>query len=184
MCKRYLASDTSTEIMAVMEGDTANLKVAVADAVDFDVPPGSFDVVLSCQLIEHLHPEDVPSHLTNVCRALRPGGRYMFDTPCGLTGPHDVSRFFDPVATGFHLKEWTHEEMAQQLGGAGFRRARSHILAARLSSRVGRLFVLGLWALGWKVAMERLFGRIPNRRLRRIMGKLLNFDNLWIVATK
>jgi hypothetical protein len=53
---------------------------------------------------------------------LKPGGKYLCLTPNRLSGPHDVSRGFDAVATGFHLKEYTFSELASLLEESGFER--------------------------------------------------------------
>ncbi len=68
-----------------------------------------WDVVLSCQLIEHLHPDDLLDHLKGVHAILAPGGRYILSTEHRYTGPHDLSRVFCcDVAKGMHLKEYTY----------------------------------------------------------------------------
>ena len=37
-----------------------------------------------------------------------------------MYGPCDISKFFDEIASGFHLREYTAREMRQLLIGAGF----------------------------------------------------------------
>ena len=39
--------------------------------------------------------------LANLYRALKPGAVYVCITPNRLSGPHDISLYFDSVATGF-----------------------------------------------------------------------------------
>ena len=62
--------------------------------------------------MEHLHPDDALEQLQNIYSALVPGGIYLCITPNRLSGPQDVSRDFDMVATGFHLKEYTISELS------------------------------------------------------------------------
>jgi 2-polyprenyl-3-methyl-5-hydroxy-6-metoxy-1,4-benzoquinol methylase len=75
----------------------------------------NFDVVVSMQLFEHLHPDDVMNHLTEVMRELKPGGIYYIETPNRLVGPGDVSRFFSEKPLGFHLREYTIRDMTKLL---------------------------------------------------------------------
>ena len=52
--------------------------------------------------------------------ALAAGGRYICITPNRLSGPHDISRYFDDVASGLHLKEYSIAELAAAFAAAGF----------------------------------------------------------------
>lgn len=70
----------------------------------------SFDVVVSDQLIEHLHPDDFIYHLEQVQHVLKVGGRYIIATPHRYSGPHDVSRYFSDKAECFHLKEYLYSD--------------------------------------------------------------------------
>jgi hypothetical protein len=44
-----------------------------------------------------------------------------------LSGPHDISRYFDEVVTGFHLKEYTTFELSRLFRNVGFSRVRVYI---------------------------------------------------------
>jgi len=81
-----------------------------------------FSVVISIQLFEHLHPDDASAHLTEVFRVLKPGGRYLLETPNHLVGPGDVSRFFVDEPEGFHLKEYKIRDLVNLLKMVGYRR--------------------------------------------------------------
>jgi SAM-dependent methyltransferase len=98
----------------------SNFQLFISDGVSIPVQPGRIDIAYSDQLMEHLHPEDAYDQLENVYEALAPGGVYFCETPNRLNGPHDISRFFDDVATGFHLKEYTVGELAALFREAGF----------------------------------------------------------------
>lgn len=87
----------------------SNFSHVLSDGVS--VPVSQVTVAYSHQLMEHLHPDDASEQLANVHAALAPGGVYICNTPNRLTGPHDVSRPFDDVATGFHLHEYTIREL-------------------------------------------------------------------------
>ena len=80
----------------------------------------TINVVYSHQVIEHLHPDDAVTHLQEVYRVLSPGGAYICATPNRLNGPHDISKYFDREATGFHLKEYTTTELYGLFRQEGF----------------------------------------------------------------
>ena len=118
--RKVYAVDVSNEIangVALPE----NLELAISDGCTIPVPEGSVDVAYSDQLMEHLHTDDAMEQLGNIYQALTPGGVYICITPNRLTGPHDVSRYFDEVATGFHLREYTVGELTKLFRAAGFR---------------------------------------------------------------
>jgi SAM-dependent methyltransferase len=103
----------------------SNFKLILSDGTSVPLPPGSVDVAYSNQLMEHLHPDDALDQLQGIWRALRPGGVYICITPSRLNGPHDISRFFDLVATGFHLKEYIVGELNRMFRKVGFRKVHS-----------------------------------------------------------
>ncbi len=98
-----------------------NFTLALSDGTSIPVREGHITVAYSNQLMEHLHPDDALDQLANIYRALAPGGVYICLTPNRLTGPHDISRYFDTVATGFHLKEYTCKELIDMFRYVGFR---------------------------------------------------------------
>ena len=71
----------------------------------------TIDMAYSNQLVEHLHPDDIFDQTKNILNILKNKGRYVCITPNKLSGPHDISKYFDDVATGFHLKEYTTREL-------------------------------------------------------------------------
>ncbi|GAB2983580.1 class I SAM-dependent methyltransferase [Mucilaginibacter puniceus] len=81
----------------------------------------SYDIVISDQVIEHLHPDDIDLHFKNVFEILKPGGKYIFYTPHYYLGPGDVSLVFGKTqAEGMHLKEYKYHEVYSLLKSAGF----------------------------------------------------------------
>lgn len=81
----------------------------------------SYDFVISDQVIEHLHPDDISLHFKNVFEILKPGGKYIFYTPHYYQGPGDVSLVFGkPEAEGMHLKEYKYNEVYYLLKSVGF----------------------------------------------------------------
>jgi SAM-dependent methyltransferase len=119
--RKVYAIDVSNEILGgVMQH--GNFELAMSDGCSVPVPEGSVDLAYSDQLMEHLHPDDARNQLENIYQALKPGGIYLCITPNRLSGPHDVSRYFDEVATGFHLREYTVQELTELFRSAGFRK--------------------------------------------------------------
>lgn len=120
---RVYALDVSPSIMQA-DQVPANFQHVISDGTSVPVPRGTVTVAYSNQLMEHLHPDDALRQLSNIHEALAPGGVYICLTPNRLTGPHDISRYFDRVATGFHLKEYTCGELVGIFRQAGFRTVR------------------------------------------------------------
>ena len=175
--RKAIGVDVSAEITS-MDRRPHNFELVLSDGTSIPVPPGSVDVAYSNQLMEHLHPDDAHEQLLNLSSALRPGGVYVCVTPNRLTGPHDVSRGFDTVATGFHLHEYTNAELTNLFLHCGFGSV------AIYSTVRGRSFRVPTRPL---VAFERwLLGR-PPARVRRLMerpilAKVIN--NCRLVAVK
>lgn len=102
-----------------------NFSLIISDGVDLGLAPGCADLVFSHQLMEHLHPEDATGQLKSIYEALKPKGYYICITPSRIYGPHDVSKYFDDKATGFHLKEYTYYELERLFRSAGFKTLRA-----------------------------------------------------------
>ncbi len=87
-------------------------------------PQESFDVVISIDVIEHLHPKDCFEHFKQVYNLLKIGGKYIIQTPNKHNGPHDVTREVFPEAKnakGFHLNEMSYYEIQQAMQRIGFK---------------------------------------------------------------
>ncbi|MCB0065397.1 MAG: class I SAM-dependent methyltransferase [Caldilineaceae bacterium] len=104
-----------------------NFELHIADGFEIPVPVGSVHVAYSNQMMEHLHREDALEQLANIHRAMAPGGCYVCITPNRLSGPWDISRHFDDVATGLHMHEYTVAEMVETFRQVGFRRVRAFV---------------------------------------------------------
>lgn len=114
----------------------------------------SVDVAFSSAVMEHLHPDDAFDQLKSIARVLVRGGHYVFYTPHKLTGPGDVSKYFDDEATGFHLKEYTFREVRTLLHRAGFSKVRGLVWFKGRHRRV---------PLPWLILNERLLALLPYR---------------------
>lgn len=179
-----------------VDPDIQNLSWGVSDGVNINVfePFDAFDVVISDQVIEHLHPDDVALHFCSVRSVLRSGGRYVFNTPHFLTGPHDVSRVFGcKYASGMHLKEYSYRQLIQIADHAEFAdffhagfygKARSRFPGMRPSFAVW----LSKRYMSAMVLLETFILRIPFEDLRFRIARLLRRfkifnDNIFLVAT-
>jgi SAM-dependent methyltransferase len=124
--KQVYALDVSAEITKAVE-TPANFQLIISDGCSVPLAAESVNVAYSNQLMEHLHPDDAAEQLQNIYSVLSPGGQYICITPNRLTGPHDVSVYFDEVATGFHLKEYTVSELSTLFRQVGFSKSRVYV---------------------------------------------------------
>lgn len=168
--RRVTALDVSDTILKDIAAP-ANVRLRVFDGCDIPVEPSSIDVAYSNQVIEHLHPEDAALQLQSILRALKPGGCYVCVTPNRLNGPWDISMFFDTVATGLHMKEYTYREIDRFFRGLGFERTRACIGVK------GHFAVLPVWCVG---ALEGMLSLLPTR-MRIAIGRTPLFDRLLII---
>lgn len=140
-----------------------NVELILSDGTSLPVPAGSVTVAYSYQLMEHLHPDDAEEQLRNIVTALAPGGRYICLTPNRLSGPHDISQYFDDVATGFHLKEYTATELEKLFRNAGFSRVSACIGGKGAYLSFPLLVIkavetfLQMMPRGWRKALGRSF---------------------------
>jgi SAM-dependent methyltransferase len=124
--RRVYAVDVS-EVIVQSAQPVPNVEVRLSDGVSIPVETGVADIVYSDQLMEHLHPDDAAAQLREVRRVLHAGGRYVCVTPSRLSGPHDVSRAFDDVARGFHLREYDQRTLRRMFRAVGFSRVRFYV---------------------------------------------------------
>lgn len=166
------------------------LSWSVTDGVHLErfAPNAPYDAVISDQVVEHLHPHDLESHLRGALEILVPGGRYVLRTPHAYLGPADISRVFGfdrPI--GMHLREYTYTELATAARRAGFAPLAAPLgLPARLRGggvgvRASRLY------LAWLEGVERALAGLSPRRRRRALDRYLRVPlfrrDLWLVAT-
>ena len=117
--KQVYAIDVSDEITKVSTAPE-NFQLFLSDGSSIPLPLNSVNVAYSYNLMEHLHPDDAINQLQQIYNALVPDGIYICITPNRITGPHDVSKYFDDMATGFHLKEYSTAELSNIFGEIGF----------------------------------------------------------------
>lgn len=160
------------------EGFPENVRFETFDGVTIPLEDESIGVAYSNQVIEHLHPDDASIQIQEIYRVLAPGGIFICRTPNRLTGPHDVSRCFDEMATGFHLKEYTLSDLSAQLSKTGFRDVR------KLFCEKG--IYLGDVKLPLFLAAEAGFGFLPFS-IRKVISNTRLMDiviNVTLLARK
>jgi SAM-dependent methyltransferase len=158
LVRQVIAVDVSAVITG-QDRSCPNLEVILNHGTDIPVEAGSVDLAFSDQLMEHLHPDDAEAQLHNIRRALRPGGLYVCVTPNRCTGPWDVSRHFDEVARGFHLREYCIADIDEEFRRVGFTKLRYY------AGGRGRYVQVPAWAL--RLA-EGAFWHLP-RRIRHVL---------------
>lgn len=157
-----------------VEDIPTNFNLVVYDGYSLDLQGNYADVVFSNQFIEHLHPEDTEFHFKLVGKILKPGGKYIFQTPHKFTGPHDISRLFSIEPEGFHLKEWTYLELAKI------------IKQEKFLSYSGYFYLKGFYVrlpFFYFVVAEYFCNLFPYQA-RKVLAKYLLKTNIIMVATK
>jgi SAM-dependent methyltransferase len=149
-----------TDELVPPDAAAPNFQFIKTATIAVPLPDASIDFIYSNQVMEHLHPEDAIEQVRELMRVLKPGGRYLCRTPSRITGPHDVSRYFEPVALGTHMREYTYRDLTAILTGAGFRDVR-----VLLAPRAYDLFGL---PRGLAFAIEDILARVPRRLHTRI----------------
>jgi ubiquinone/menaquinone biosynthesis C-methylase UbiE len=174
--KQVYAVDVSYEITKGLM-PPQNFQLILSDGCSISVPQNSVDVVYSNQLMEHLHPDDAFAQLRNIYRVLICGGVYICITPHRFSGPHDISKHFDTVATGFHLQEYTLSELSKLFKKVGFSTVEVYVGAKGKYARAPLFLPL---------LFETLLGTLPYAFRVRIARNLLFslFLGIRLVATK
>jgi SAM-dependent methyltransferase len=165
---KVYAVDVSKEITRNLNFPT-NFELIISDGCGIPIPENSITIAYSNQLLEHLHPDDAVEQLQNIYKALTPGGVCICITPNRLSGPHDISKYFDKVVTGFHLKEYTNTELIKLFRKVGF----SKIYIYANGKRVSTLFAIKIY--------EKLLSIAPYSLRKRIIAWLA-FDALLYIV--
>lgn len=115
-CTQITGIDISLEAVSYAEShfSSANLnylQIKPAEIAPLPFPDGSFDVVLSFQVIEHV--QDTSAYLREIDRVLAPGGRVVIATP-----DRSARLFsFQKPWNIWHLREYTREQLKDTLSG-------------------------------------------------------------------
>jgi SAM-dependent methyltransferase len=176
-----------------------NLSWGNSDGVHLDnfEPTEFYDLVISSQVIEHFHPDDLIIHLKSAHKILKNEGKYIFSTPHRHTGPHDISSVFGcDKPQGMHLKEYTYRELKNYLIMFGYKLIYSAGPAkfAKQLSKIGidkeqQIIKIGVFYLNLMLIVENIIFAIPSQKIRRSFSKSLRkiylfSDNIFLVAQK
>jgi SAM-dependent methyltransferase len=170
------AVEVSTEATKHIQAPP-NMQLIISDGKSIDVPSGTVTVAYSNQVMEHIHPDDALEQLQNICRAMAPGGAYICATPNRLSGPHDVSQYFDEFATGMHMREYTATELVKLFHDVGF---------SRVEVFIGVRNRYGKYPLSTVTGIESCVAGVPFNVRKRIvtLPGVRNFLNATLVAFK
>jgi 2-polyprenyl-3-methyl-5-hydroxy-6-metoxy-1,4-benzoquinol methylase len=106
------------------------IRFVQSDVTDFRLSR-EFDVVISTQVLEHIAPQDLRTHMESLRLALRLDGTLILCLPNRYWGPADVTRIVDnrrcglTEAQGTHLNESSYSELVGVLPAHGFGRIRT-----------------------------------------------------------
>ena len=148
------------DLWSLSEAQKRKAEFLQMSAVKLDFLDAKFDWVVSTSVVEHLHPEDVSAHMSEVRRVLKPDGKYLMWCPNGL-GHHSDREG--------HLTMLSYGEWMEKLTDAGFAGFRS-TLTSRLPMVDAHL----------KVFLERWLSRLKIK----LMWSHLGVRNVLIVASK
>lgn len=171
-CRKVFALDVSAQISR-NDAPPANFELILSDGLSIPVAAGTVNVAFSHQLLEHLHPDDALEQLINVRAAIAPKGFYMCITPSSLSGPHDISKYFQDQPGGFHLKEYSTSELIRLFKSAGFSRFQVFFWSKGVLLRLpaGPVAMLeGLLKLAPRSWQRRLSNAYP---LNRLLGNFI-----------
>jgi SAM-dependent methyltransferase len=193
------ATEITRERGAKHVNHSENLAWGSSDGINLQKfePNDLYDVVLSNQVIEHFHPDDLTTHFQNAHSILKENGRYIFSTPHCHGGPHDVSYVFNyDDSIGMHLKEYTYQELIAPLTAAGFKNI-SYAIPSTLKKILLKLGIekqehltrVGSFYFEIMLVVEKILFLIPNKKIRRLLTKSLKkayifTDNIFLIAQK
>ncbi len=115
----YDVSEVALEKASERARNVPNIKFESLSGFELPIGAATVEFAYSVGVLEHLHEEDVPSHIAAVARVLKPGGSYWIHTPHRSRASTAAKRFGvaeDAELDGdVHLKEWTYLELVRVL---------------------------------------------------------------------
>lgn len=180
---RTVGVDVSPQSVEAAQRNNAaeNIEYRVVDGFELPFEDGTFDLVVSFQVIEHIF--DCSAYLANIRRVLKPGGTAIFTTP---NAPIRLDPGMKPW-NEFHVREFSATELRELLASrftpvvvkglfaeqalydAEFRRVQRSKMNAQLKERLQRQMS---WKIKRKVidAVKALLPRTLIDRLRRLLS--------------
>ena len=112
-------TDISGEAIAYGLKKYGDIKLQVQPAEILQFEDGKFDIVLSFDLFEHI--TRVDKHISEVCRVLRDGGYYLFQTPNKYSSEIFETLYHKSLKwRRTHPSLHTPRQLKQRLSGQGF----------------------------------------------------------------
>jgi ubiquinone/menaquinone biosynthesis C-methylase UbiE len=170
--KQVFAVDVSQEITK-QTSPPSNFELIISDGCNVPIADQSVSVIYSNQLMEHLHPDDSFEQLKEIYRVLQPGGFYICVTPNRLAGPHDVSKYFDSVATGFHLQEYTHQELYDLFLKTGFAEVLTYMGGKGVYYRCSHSLAIACEAILKRLPFQLRYKMANFLPIRAVLGVIL-----------
>ena len=163
----YWATDINPhylDYLVTLRATRPYLSVGYTDAMEADTFPSgqSFDTVVCLNVVEHVQDDGVA--LSNIWKALEPGGRAVILVPCG---PRLYGTLDEVLG---HLRRYTEENLASVAQSAGFRL--EEIL------KFNRTGVMAWWLNG-RILKRKTFG-LGQIRLLNILTPVFRALDLWI----
>jgi ubiquinone/menaquinone biosynthesis C-methylase UbiE len=99
---------TDTDLLAIRKSlKDKRLTTKVSSALDLKFPAGSFDTVVSWEVIEHIPQNTENKMFAEVYRVLKPGGVFYLSTPFNSL----ISRFIDPAWWLIHHRHYSESQL-------------------------------------------------------------------------
>jgi len=155
-----------------------NVELIIYNGINIPSSIGKVDMVYSNQLMEHLHPDDAIEQLKDIYNSLSFEGIYFCKTPHCFSGPHDISKHFDDVATCLHLKEYTVSELINFFKLAGFQKIKYFITVKH------KIFYFPIFIVKILENIIKLFPFSLRRILSRSLPLRLFFKQIVLVGIK
>jgi SAM-dependent methyltransferase len=170
------------EVGEISDDDLAD--VLRGDAARLPFPDGSFDVVITSEVLEHIH-DDIGA-ITEMIRVLAPGGTFAATVPSWF--PEKINwmlsdEYHAPKRVGGHVRIYTRTELRAKLRAAGFDVTHSHHAHALHSPYWWLRCLVGpqrddhKWVaryrrfLEWDIIRQPRSTRIADRLLSPVLGK-------------
>jgi SAM-dependent methyltransferase len=157
-----------TDALLARDKMSPNFEFLLTEGINIPLSDGSVDIAFSDQLMEHLHPDDAQRQLHEILRVLKAGGVYWISTPSRLSGPHDISRYFDYEARGFHLKEYDYASLGKVIREAGFKKIRFYFGMRGKQYAIPTPMALAM-ELSLSVLPHRLRTKVVDNRLGNVL---------------
>ena len=174
--------DPSSQMVQLCKDCGLDVRLGTVQCLDF--PDESFHGVFCQEVLEHLHPDDVPRFFMEAFRMLRPQGIFSVETPNVTTGPQDISRGFTARAEGLHLKEWAVSELIAQFEATGFIGVKGLLSPQFLARRCATLHRLTHVPARAKQMQDAVLRLVPHLNLRTFFGKCLGLDDIFLFGRK